>query len=87
VEHAGDRQPFICQAQSLNLFLPSNVHKRDLHQIHWLAWKKGVKSAYYLRSRSLQRAENTYTAQQKSVPLGNDQPTLPLNYEECLSCQ
>jgi ribonucleoside-diphosphate reductase alpha chain len=87
VEHAGDRQPFICQAQSLNLFLPSNVHKRDLHQIHWLAWKKGVKSAYYLRSRSLQRAENTYTAQQKSPPLGNDQPTLPLNYEECLSCQ
>lgn len=89
VEHAGDRQPFICQAQSLNLFLPSNVHKRDLHEIHWLIWKRGVKSAYYLRSKSLQRAENTFSAQRPVSPpaIPTDQPALPLNYEECLSCQ
>ena len=44
VEHAADRTPYICQSQSINLFLPANVHKRDLHQIHMMAWKRGVKS-------------------------------------------
>ncbi len=57
IEHAADRTPFICQAQSLNVFVPADVHKRDLHQIHFLAWKKGVKSLYYCRSKSIQRAE------------------------------
>ena len=57
VEHAADRTPYICQSQSVNLFLPANVHKRDLHQIHFTAWKKGVKSLYYCRSLSIQRAD------------------------------
>jgi len=57
VEHAADRTPYICQSQSVNLFLPANVHKRDLHQIHMSAWKKGVKSLYYCRSLSIQRAD------------------------------
>ncbi len=53
IEHAADRAPFICQSQSVNVFLPANVHKRDLHQIHFMAWKKGVKSLYYCRSLSI----------------------------------
>jgi ribonucleoside-diphosphate reductase alpha chain len=57
VEHAADRTPFICQSQSVNLFLAADVHKRDLHQIHFQAWKKGVKSLYYCRSLSIQRAD------------------------------
>ncbi len=57
VEHAADRSPFICQSQSVNVFLPANVHKRDLHQIHMMAWKKGVKSLYDCRSMSIQRAD------------------------------
>ncbi len=57
VEHAADRAPFICQSQSVNLFVPANVHKRDLHQIHMLAWKRGLKSLYYCRSLSIQRAD------------------------------
>ncbi|MDQ1078298.1 ribonucleoside-diphosphate reductase subunit alpha [Pseudoroseomonas cervicalis] len=57
VEHAADRTPYICQSQSVNLFLPADVHKRDLHQIHYQAWKKGVKSLYYCRSLSIQRAD------------------------------
>ena len=57
IELAADRTPFICQAQSLNIFLPADVHKRDLHLIHFTAWKKGVKSLYYCRSKSVQRAE------------------------------
>ena len=64
IELAADRTPFICQAQSLNVFLPADIHKRDLHQIHYQAWKKGVKSLYYCRSKSIQRAEagNSATA-------------------------
>ena len=58
VEHAADRAPFICQSQSVNVFLPANVHKRDLHQIHFMAWRKGVKSLYYCRSLSIARADN-----------------------------
>src|SRR6201990_576436 len=57
IEHAADRAPYVCQSQSLNIFLPANVHKRDLHQIHMMAWKRGVKSLYYCRSLSIQRAD------------------------------
>ena len=58
IEHAADRAPFICQSQSVNVFLPANVSKRDLHQIHFMAWKRGVKSLYYCRSLSIARADN-----------------------------
>ena len=58
IEHAADRAPFICQSQSVNVFLPANVHKRDLHQIHFMAWKRGVKSLDYCRSLSIARADN-----------------------------
>ncbi|MBR0673396.1 ribonucleoside-diphosphate reductase subunit alpha [Neoroseomonas soli] len=103
IEHAADRTPYICQSQSVNLFLPANVHKRDLHQIHMSAWKKGVKSLYYCRSLSIQRAD---TISEKVVGQGDimaahvpsrQEATLPLaaaqpagnsnNYEECLACQ
>jgi ribonucleoside-diphosphate reductase alpha chain len=92
VEHAADRAPFICQSQSLNVFLPADVHKRDLHQIHLQAWKKGVKSLYYCRSLSMQRAESSdWTAATAQVPHlgrvnGKDAPT-DVDYEECLACQ
>ena len=57
IELGGDRAPFICQSQSLNVFLPADVHKKTLHDIHFQAWKKGVKSLYYCRSRSVARAD------------------------------
>ena len=57
VEFAGDRAPFICQGQSLNLFLPADADKWDLLMLHWTAWEKGVKSLYYCRSKSIQRDE------------------------------
>ncbi|MEM7617250.1 MAG: ribonucleoside-diphosphate reductase subunit alpha [Pseudomonadota bacterium] len=57
IELASDRSDKICQAQSVNLFLPADINKRDLHQLHFQAWKKGVKSLYYCRSRSLQRSD------------------------------
>lgn len=98
IDHAADRTPFICQSQSINIFLPANVNKRDLHQIHFQAWKKGVKSLYYCRSLSIQRADNVSEKREKAadfhtVPTANDaDKALPLaasstNYEECLACQ
>src|SRR6195952_1462896 len=56
IELAADRTPEICQSQSLNVFLPGDVDKWDLHMLHWQAWERGVKSLYYLRSKSVQRA-------------------------------
>jgi ribonucleoside-diphosphate reductase alpha chain len=92
IDLAGDRTPYVCQAQSLNIFVPADIHKRDLHQIHLMAWKRGVKSLYYCRSKSLQRPDVVAT------------PTLGVpaeivvdssatgageggKYEECLACQ
>ena len=91
VELGADRTPNISQAQSINIFLPADVHKRELHQIHFQAWKKGLKSLYYCRSKSIQRAENVNDAKStdvtanvyKSKQQQGDQP----EYEECLSCQ
>lgn len=99
IEHAADRTPYICQAQSLNIFLPANVHKRELHNLHMEAWKKGVKSLYYCRSKSIQRAESAASWQRsKDAALkdaetlaGNREPELKAEgeskYEECLACQ
>ncbi len=88
IEHAADRTPYICQAQSLNVFLPADVHKRDLHQIHWMAWKKGVKSLYYCRSKSIQRAENAHggDGKLKKAEL-NAASSSGTKYDECLACQ
>ena len=91
VELSADRTPHISQAQSINIFLPADVHKKELHQIHYQAWKKGLKSLYYCRSKSIQRAENVNDANAtditanvyKSKKQQDNQP----EYEECLSCQ
>jgi ribonucleoside-diphosphate reductase alpha chain len=90
IELAADRTPFVCQSQSLNVFIPADVHKKDLHQIHFQAWKKGVKSLYYCRSKSIQRAEMSSIdlSAKKTVP-SPAEPRLAMEtkYEECLSCQ
>lgn len=89
IEHAADRTPFIDQAQSINLFIPANIHKRDLHQLHFQAWKKGVKSLYYCRSTSLQRADKV-SRDVDHVPLQLEMSLVKKetqDYEECLACQ
>lgn len=95
IEHAADRTPYICQAQSVNLFLPANIHKRDLHMLHMDAWKKGMKSLYYCRSTSMQRAEKVShkidgTGLQLEMSLVKQNAPImyqPGKYEECLACQ
>ena len=91
IELSGDRTPHISQAQSINLFLAADVHKKELHKIHFDAWKKGLKSLYYCRSKSIQRAENVNDEKSTDI-LANvykQKPTAAKDpeYEECLSCQ
>ena len=57
IDMAADRQKHICQSQSLNVFFPADVSKQELHATHMLAWKKKVKTLYYLRSEAYKRAE------------------------------
>jgi len=85
VELGADRTTYVSQAQSINIFLPADVHKKELHQIHFQAWKKGLKSLYYCRSKSIQRAENVNNGLSTAV-LKNEEKE-ENNYEECLSCQ
>lgn len=97
IEFAADRTPYICQSQSLNIFIPANIHKRDLHKIHFAAWEKGVKSLYYCRSKSLQRADNVSKHMTVHEPVQLSMSLLPSGIngggnltneqEECLACQ
>lgn len=78
VDHATERQQYVCQAQSVNLFLPADVSIPELHHLHLRAWKKGLKSLYYLRSEAIKRAEN--------VSMKINREALQ-DYEGCLSCE
>jgi len=88
LELAADRTPYIDQAQSLNLFIPADVDKWDLLMLHFRAWELGIKSLYYLRSKSVQRAgfaggvEADNTPDLKEIPLSST-----TDYDECLACQ
>jgi len=77
IEHAADRQEFICQGQSLNVFVPADVNIKELHDIHMLAWKKKLKTLYYCRSEAIKRAE--------LVSLKVERTIIP--EADCLACE
>ena len=85
LEHMVDRAPFICQAASNNFFVPPDVNVWDMHNLHFKAWERGVKSLYYLRSKSAQRATKiTHLAGEMPVV---EQAQKASDYDECLVCQ
>jgi ribonucleoside-diphosphate reductase alpha chain len=79
IEHAHHRQEYICQAQSLNLFLPADVDILTLHHVHFRAWKAGLKTLYYVRSEAIKRADNVSVKLDKAVLRDTD--------NVCLSCE
>ena len=92
IELGADRTPYISQAQSINVFIPADIHKKELHDIHFQAWKKGLKSLYYCRSKSIQRAEDVTAGSSTDVTKNvykkdKESENKDNNYEECLSCQ
>jgi len=88
IELGAERTSYVSQAQSINIFLPADVHKKELHQIHFQAWKKGLKSLYYCRSKSIQRAENVNNELSTNITKKESKESKESKeYEECLSCQ
>lgn len=88
LKHAAAVTPMVHQAQSVNLFLPSTVHKKDLSDLHKMAWELGLKSLYYLRSRSASKAM-AVSHVAGEMPAATLDSTGPLyaEPEECLACQ
>ena len=82
VDLAADRQQYICQSQSLNIFLPPDVDTRTLHSIHFRAWKKKVKTLYYLRSTALKKVENLTSKIERSI-----RPDFKQEEAECVACE
>jgi len=81
VQHAGDRQPHICQGQSVNLFFPAGSSKSYVNRVHLKAWKSKLKGLYYLRTSATSGAENVGQKVER-VALKDFKEE-----EECLACQ
>ena len=81
IEMAADRQQYICQSQSLNVFFPANVSKQELHAVHLMAWKKKVKTLYYLRSEAYRRAENVSDQMLRQMVIEST------DENSCLACE
>jgi len=77
IQHAADRQEYICQAQSVNVFVPADVNIKELHDIHMLAWKSKLKTLYYCRSEAIKRAELLSLKVERTI----------IPESECLACE
>jgi len=86
IEHASDRQAYIDQAQSLNLFFRPDVHIKYLHACHFLAWKKGLKTLYYCRSEKLAKADKVSKRIEREVIKELDMSAIAQG-NECLACE
>ena len=87
IELAADRTPYIDQATSLNLFIPADVDKWDLMMLHFRAWELGIKSLYYLRSKSVQRAGFAGGVEVDNTAEAPKYELATTDYDECLACQ
>ena len=83
IEQGGDRQRFLCQGQSLNLFFPAGATKSYLHKVHMRAWEKECKGLYYLRTETSQRAENVA----EKVELDKLVDYKNTEEDDCVACQ
>ena len=81
IEFAADRQEYICQSQSLNLFFPADVSKQELHAVHMMAWKRGVKTLYYLRSEAIKRADRVSDKALRQYMFDS------ISDDSCLACE
>ena len=86
VEHAADRQPFIDQAQSINLFFRPDADVRYIHAVHFQAWKQGLKTLYYCRSEKLAKADKVSKSIERKVIEEIDMKSL-VEGDVCLACE
>jgi len=85
VQHAADRQKYICQGQSVNIFFPAGADKAYVNQVHLRAWKEGLKGLYYLRTEAKQRAENV-SEKVERVALQGDMRNIIYSKKDCPYC-
>jgi ribonucleoside-diphosphate reductase alpha chain len=86
IEHAADRQQYIDQAQSLNLFFRPDAHIKYIHACHFLAWKRGLKTLYYCRSEKLAKADKVSKRIEREIIKELDLSAI-IGGDECLACQ
>ena len=86
IEHAADRQQYIDQAQSLNIFFRPDVDISYLHAVHFMAWKKGLKTMYYCRSEKIGKADKVSRKIERQIIQEIDMQALASG-EECLACE
>lgn len=86
IEHASDRQQYIDQAQSINLFFRPDSNLKYIHSVHFLAWKHGLKSLYYCRSEKLAKADKVAKSVERQIIEEIDMSSL-VNNDECIACQ
>ena len=86
VTHAADRQKYICQGQSVNLFFPAGTPKRYVNKVHFNAWRLGLKGLYYLRTEAKSRAE-TVSDKVERVALQDDSRTILYGKKDCPYCK
>ena len=86
IEHAADRQKYIDQAQSLNIFFRPDANIMYLHAVHFLAWKKQLKTMYYCRSEKLGKADRVSKRIEREVIKELDMTAI-VNDEECIACE
>ena len=91
VKQGGERQRFLCQGQSLNLFFPAGAEKKYLHKVHYNAWKEGCKGLYYLRTETGQRAENVSEKVERNALKDYESQAVcditAQSQDECVACQ
>jgi len=86
IQHASDRQSYIDQGQSVNVFFRPNVNIKYLHAVHFMAWKQGLKSLYYCRSEKIGKADKISKKIEREIIKEIDLNAI-IEGEECLACQ
>ena len=87
IQHAADRQEYIDQAQSLNVFFRPDVNVKYLHAIHFLAWKQGLKTLYYCRSEKIGKADKVAKKIERQVMQEIDLKQLATEESVCIACE
>ena len=87
VAQAADRQEFLCQGQSLNIFFAAGASRSELHKVHYNAWQLGCKGMYYLRTETSNKAENVSTKVVRDALKDYETQAMSINQEECVACQ
>jgi ribonucleoside-diphosphate reductase alpha chain len=87
IEHAADRQEFIDQAQSLNVFFRPDANISYLHAVHFLAWKKQLKTMYYCRSEKISKADKVSKRIERDIIKELDMTSIAAGEDTCLACE